>query len=140
MLLRITEFFCFSNLQKKTFDVVKQKNPDITCRDFFCAPERISDLTAKVHSKHEISCCFASLNFFVSPTYKRKLLTLLNKKIPTLYVEISFVTPKGFEPLTFALEGRCSIQLSYGAIIFYFNRTRCAILPTFRESYGAIIF
>jgi hypothetical protein len=22
----------------------------------------------------------------------------------------------------------------------YFNRTRCAILPTFRESYGAIIF
>ncbi len=51
----------------------------------------------------------------------------------------AFVTPKGFEPLTFALEGRCSIQLSYGAIIFYFNWSRCAILPTIRESYGAIM-
>ena len=140
MLLRITEFFCIANLQKKTFDVVKQKNPDITCRDFFCDPERSKDPAAIVHSKHEISYCFASRYFFVSPTYKRKLLTLLNKKIPTLYVEISFVTPKGFEPLTFALEGRCSIQLSYGAIIFYFNRSRCAFFPTIRESYGAIIF
>jgi hypothetical protein len=31
------------------------------------------------------------------------------------------VIPKGFEPLTFALEGRCSIQLSYGTIISKFT-------------------
>jgi accessory gene regulator protein AgrB len=76
---------------------------------------------ALVQSKHAISCCCASLDFFVFPAYKNEFLTLLNKKIPTQRVEISFVTPKGFEPLTFALEGRCSIQLSYGAIIVVFQ-------------------
>ena len=43
-----------------------------------------------------------------------------NKKAKPLInndLAILIVTPKGFEPLTFALEGRCSIQLSYGAII-----------------------
>jgi hypothetical protein len=59
----------------------------------------------------------ASLDFFVFPAYKSELLTLLNKKIPTLCVEISFVTPFGFEPKTYCLEGSCSIQLSYGANI-----------------------
>ena len=34
-------------IEKKFENEVKQKNP-----------ERISDPTAKVHSKHEISCCY----------------------------------------------------------------------------------
>ena len=54
-----------------------------------------------------------------------------NKKAKPLInndLAIPIVTPKGFEPLTFALEGRCSIQLSYGAIfnkITFFNVTNC---------------
>ena len=35
---------------------------------------------------------------------------------------ILFVIPKRFERLTHALEGRCSIQLSYGTYLFTQNR------------------
>ncbi len=113
--------------------IVQSKHKISSCYaslDFFVFPAyksefltllRMIDPGALVQSKHEISCCCASLDFFVSLAYKSELLTLLNKKIPTQRVEISFVTPKGFEPLTFALEGRCSIQLSYGAIIVFFS-------------------
>ena len=33
----------------------------------------------------------------------------------------SFVIPAGFEPTTHSLEGCCSIQLSYGTILFMAN-------------------
>ena len=32
---------------------------------------------------------------------------------------LKFVIPAGFEPTTHSLEGCCSIQLSYGTILFY---------------------
>ena len=35
-----------------------------------------------------------------------------------MYVTRIFVIPKRFERLTHALEGRCSIQLSYGTYLF----------------------
>ena len=34
-----------------------------------------------------------------------------------------FVTPTGIEPVTYALEERCSIQLSYGACFLVFGYT-----------------
>ena len=36
-----------------------------------------------------------------------------------MYVTRIFVIPKRFERLTHALEGRCSIQLSYGTYLMY---------------------
>ena len=39
------------------------------------------------------------------------------KSFITSYLRFSIVIPKRFERLTHALEGRCSIQLSYGTIL-----------------------
>ena len=36
-----------------------------------------------------------------------------------MYVTRIFVIPKRFERLTHALEGRCSIQLSYGTDLYF---------------------
>ena len=52
-----------------------------------------------------------------------------------------FVIPLRFERRTHALEGRCSIQLSYGTILFYISawthalEGRCSI----QLSYGTIL-
>jgi hypothetical protein len=63
-----------------------------------------------------------NLKLFSFPcAYENEVFDALEtKKAPSTIVEGAFirVIPKGFEPLTFALEGRCSIQLSYGTIIY----------------------
>ena len=47
---------------------------------------------------------------------------LLNKERENLSIFPLFVIPKRFERLTHALEGRCSIQLSYGTYLFVQNK------------------
>ena len=47
--------------------------------------------------------------------YKEK--RLLHQKCNSLILSVSFVIPLRFERKTHALEGRCSIQLSYGTIL-----------------------
>ena len=44
----------------------------------------------------------------------------------------NFVIPVGFEPTTASLEGRCSIQLSYGTKYFGENRD-CMAIQSFRR-------
>ncbi len=56
------------------------------------------------------------------------------------------MTPFGFEPKTYCLEGSCSIQLSYGASILilcniFKSRARLLYPPDcYRDSYGASNF
>ena len=50
-----------------------------------------------------------------SPFMSRKVLfSYHNKKADDKYHLLFITCPQGFEPRTHALEGRCSIQLSYG--------------------------
>ena len=58
---------------------------------------------------------FSVQNYFFFLEWQRfcKVILLLNKKESNTLLSF-FVIPKRFERLTHALEGRCSIQLSYG--------------------------
>ena len=53
----------------------------------------------------------------VSPE-KGRSLGYKQKSSLQMYVTRIFVIPKRFERLTHALEGRCSIQLSYGTDLY----------------------
>ncbi len=53
----------------------------------------------------------------VSPE-KGRSLGYKQKSSLRMYVTRIFVIPKRFERLTHALEGRCSIQLSYGTYLY----------------------
>ena len=70
----------------------------------------------------------------------------MKKRLQTLaYKRFVFpVVPRtGFEPMTYCLEGSCSIQLSYRGILFFY--CRLAVAPCLRQagiqlSYRGILF
>jgi hypothetical protein len=43
----------------------------------------------------------------------------LRKRKKSFVFKEYFIRPIGFEPMTYGLEGRCSIQLSYERLCFY---------------------
>ena len=51
-----------------------------------------------------------------------------------MYVTRIFVIPKRFERLTHALEGRCSIQLSYGTDLVYGMKTGMRLIFVCKDS------
>ena len=62
--------------------------------------------------KHTMKVCVLITNGAASRSRTRNLLV----RSQTLYpveLQLQMVSTKGFEPMTYGLEGRCSIQLSY---------------------------
>ena len=55
---------------------------------------------------------------------------LSNIPCSSLTLSTVIVTPKRFERLTYCLEGSCSIQLSYGVIIFFISPMRFDRMPS----------
>ena len=53
--------------------------------------------------------------------------------ILSIFLKITETSPGGFEPSTYGLEGRCSIQLSYGLILKHirFKKRVMGIEPTY---------
>ena len=50
-----------------------------------------------------------------------------------------FVIPMGFEPMTHALEERCSIQLSYGTFSEYKNNNLISVCKTILQIYASSV-
>ena len=78
---------------------------------------------------------FSVQNYFFFLEWQRfcKVILLLNKKESNTLLSF-FVIPKRFERLTHALEGRCSIQLSYGTDLC------CKRFPVYRCKDSAFLW
>ena len=71
------------------------------------------------HSENLMPKDTKSLGNNKAPACESRGFVLKKKKVRILTHLLLFVIPKRFERLTHALEGRCSIQLSYGTSLIF---------------------